>query len=90
MDNNSFIERLAASTGLERDTAAGMASALGEVITAITAGGDSQAVPGFGTFATEKNDEYISVSSDTGQRVLYPPEIVLTFKSSVILRNKFK
>lgn len=45
------------------------------------------AIPGFGTFTPEKHDEQIVTDLSTGQRVLLPPEIILTFNAANKLRK---
>lgn len=45
------------------------------------------AIPGFGTFAPVKTDEFIENTAD-GKRYLIPPSIKLEFKTSVLLRKK--
>ncbi len=50
---------------------------------------DSVAIPGFGTLSCTKIDEQIIDNQKTGQKVLTPPQIKLSFKSSVVLRKKF-
>lgn len=49
---------------------------------------DSVAIPGFGTFAGVKIDEYIADDAETGSKILYPPQIKLVFTPSVIFRRK--
>jgi nucleoid DNA-binding protein len=38
------------------------------------------AVPGLGVFGVKKHDEHVSVNSQTGQRFLVPPQLVVDFK----------
>lgn len=49
---------------------------------------DSIAIPGFGTFKSEKRDEYVKEDAATGVRTLCPPEISITFQPSIIMRKK--
>ena len=44
----------------------------------------------FGTFEVKKKMERISVNPVTKQRFLVPPKLVLGFKPSVSLKDKFK
>lgn len=50
---------------------------------------ESVAIPGFGTFFSKKEDEYV-VANEDSSKVLMPPSINVSFKASVILRNKLK
>lgn len=63
--------------------------AIGAAIVDILAEGNSVAIPGFGTFAPEKADEYVK-ADDSGRRLLMPPAIIVNFKPSVVLRNRLK
>lgn len=49
---------------------------------------DSVAIPGFGTFVTEKISEQTGTDPATGKRMLYPPCVRLTYQPSVLLRKK--
>ena len=48
------------------------------------------AIQGFGTFEVKKKLERISVNPITQQRMLIPPKLVLTYKPSNPLKEKFK
>ena len=48
------------------------------------------AIQGFGTFEVKKKLERISINPATQQRMLIPPKLVLTYKPSVTLKEKFK
>jgi len=52
--------------------------------------GKTVVVQGFGTFEVKKKLERISVNPVTQQRLLIPPKLVLTYKPSVSLKEKFK
>jgi Bacterial nucleoid DNA-binding protein len=90
MDNKTFISRLAKRLNREQGQVAaltdGLLTAFREAATSL----DSIAIPGFGTFKTEKTDEQISTDAVTGRRMLLPPKIEMTFRPSVVLRKKMK
>ena len=46
------------------------------------------AIPGFGEFVPEKQEEQIKTDSNTGKQMLLPPQITVSFKTSVALRKK--
>ncbi len=52
--------------------------------------GNTIALQGFGTFEVKKKLERISVNPATQQRMLIPPKLVLAYKPSVTLKEKFK
>jgi len=51
---------------------------------------DSIAIQNFGAFEIRKKSERISVNPVSKQRLLVPPKIVLTFRPSTMLKDKFK
>ena len=52
--------------------------------------GNSVSIQGFGTFDVKKKMERISDNPVTHQRMLIPPKLVLSYKPSVSLKEKFK
>ena len=50
---------------------------------------DTVSVSSFGTFEVKKKMERISVNPTTGKRYLIPPKLVLGFKQSNVLKEKF-
>lgn len=52
--------------------------------------GNVISIQGFGTFEVKKKIERISVNPVTKQRMLIPPKLILTYKPSSSLKDKFK
>lgn len=52
--------------------------------------GNTIAIQGFGSFEVKKKLERVSVNPVTQQRLLIPPKLVLSFKPSITLKDKFK
>ena len=52
--------------------------------------GKSVVIQGFGSFDVKKKLERISVNPVTRQRMLIPPKLVLSYKPSASLKEKFK
>ena len=67
-----------------------MVSSLLGVMTQELQDGNTIAIQGFGTIEVKKKLERISVNPVTQQRMLIPPKLVLTYKPSITLREKFK
>ena len=67
-----------------------MVSSVLGVMTQELQDGNTIAIQGFGTFEVKKKLERISVNPVTQQRLLIPPKLVLTFKPSISLKEKFK
>lgn len=52
--------------------------------------GNTISIQGFGTFEVRKKAERISVNPISKQRMLVPPKLVLNYKPSTLLKDKFK
>ena len=90
MNNKEFISELARKLGYtNKDTAQLLSSAIG-VMTQELQEGKTIALQGFGTFEVKKKMERISVNPTTQQRMLIPPKLVLSYKPSTNLKEKFK
>jgi DNA-binding protein HU-beta/integration host factor subunit alpha len=51
---------------------------------------NSVLVPNFGVFETKKKMERVMVNPATGQRMLVPPKLVLSFKPNQTWKDKLK
>ena len=67
-----------------------MVSSLLSIMTQELQDGNTVAIQGFGTFEVKKKMERVSVNPVTQQRLLIPPKLVLTYKQSIALKEKFK
>jgi DNA-binding protein HU-beta len=67
-----------------------MVSSLLSIMTQELQDGNTVAIQGFGTFEVKKKMERVSVNPVTQQRLLIPPKLVLTYKPSTALKEKFK
>lgn len=88
MDQKQFTSRLVERTGLAAASVNAMTECMARIFAENGSELDSIAIPGFGTFATEKHDESVSVDPASGDRVLMPPVIKMEFKPSILLRKK--
>ena len=90
MNNKEFISELSRKLGYtKKDTSQLVSSVIG-VMTQELQDGNNIAIQGFGTFEVKKKLERISINPATQQRMLIPPKLVLTYKPSVTLKEKFK
>lgn len=90
MNNKEFISELARKLGYtNKETAQLLSSAIG-VMTQELQEGKLIAIQGFGSFEVKKKMERISVNPTTQQRMLIPPKLVLSYKPSTNLKEKFK
>lgn len=90
MNNKEFITELSQRSGYSLDQTqklvmqviASMASNFDE--------GENVFVSGFGTFEVKERSERIMVNPSTGQRMLVPPKMVLSFKPVASVKQKLK
>jgi nucleoid DNA-binding protein len=88
MDTKGIIDILSDRCNVDKETSASILNSLSQVIGDSACEMDSIAVPGFGTFEPKKRLERINVHPATGKRMLLPPKIFLTFRPSVLLKQK--
>ncbi|WP_307759654.1 HU family DNA-binding protein [uncultured Mediterranea sp.] len=90
MNNKEFTSELSKRLGYTLKDTSELMSSLLSVMTQQLEDGNVIAIQGFGTFEVKKKLERISVSPTSKQRMLVPPKLVLTYKPSVALKEKFK
>ena len=90
MNNKEFTSELSRRLGYTQKDTSELISSLLFCMTEQLEEGNAIAIQGFGTFEVKKKVERISVSPTTKQRMLVPPKLVLTYKPSILLKEKFK
>ena len=90
MNNKEFIADLAARTGLRQDETQRMMNTLITAMGDSFLEGDSMQLTGFGQFEVKKKLERVMINPNTGQRMLVPPKLVLSFRPNMLLRDKIK
>ena len=90
MNNKEFISELSQRLNYSNKETTRLVSSLLSVMTQELQDGNTIAIQGFGSFEVKKKLERISVNPVTQQRLLIPPKLVLTFKPSISLKEKFK
>ena len=89
MNNKEFTSELADRLGYTiKDTE--LISSLLSDMTQELEDGNAIAIQGFGSFEVKKKAERISINPSTKQRMLVPPKLVLTYRPSNTLKDKFK
>lgn len=90
MNNKEFIAELASRTGYSpKDTQRlvdNIVNAMGDAFQE----DNSILVANFGIFEAKKKLERVIVNPGTGQRMLVPPKLVLTFKPNQAWKDKLK
>ena len=90
MNNKEFISELSRRFVYTNKDTTQMVSSVISIMTQQLQDGNTVAIQGFGTFEVRKKLERISINPATQQRMLIPPKLVLTYKPSAILKEKFK
>ena len=90
MNNKEFTSELADRLGYTiKDTSELMNSLLSSMTQELEEG-NVIAVQGFGSFEVKKKAERISINPASKQRMLVPPKLVLSYRPSNTLKDKFK
>jgi DNA-binding protein HU-beta/integration host factor subunit alpha len=90
MNNKEFIAELSSRVGYSNDQTQKMLQAVLNAMGDSFQEGDSVQVPNFGTFEVRKKLERIMMNPTTGQRMLVPPKIVLSFKPNASWKGQIK
>ena len=90
MNNKEFTSELAERLGYTiKDTSELMNSLLSSMTQELEEG-NVIAVQGFGSFEVKKKAERISINPASKQRMLVSPKLVLSYRPSNTLKDKFK
>ena len=90
MNNKDFTSELSRRLGSTiKDTSELMSSLLSDMTQELQEG-NVVTIQGFGTFEVKKKAERITVNPTTKQRMLVPPKLVLAYRPSGQLKEKFK
>ena len=81
---------MAQRTGLRQDETQRMMNTLISAMGDRFIEGDAIQVSGFGTFEVKKKLERVITNPGTGQRMLVPPKLVLSFRPNMFLKDKIK
>ena len=90
MNNKEFISELSKRMGYSNKDATQFVSSVLNVMSQELQDGKSVVIQGFGSFDVKKKLERISVNPVTRQRMLIPPKLVLSYKPSITIKEKFK
>ncbi|MBT9874340.1 HU family DNA-binding protein [Bacteroides salyersiae] len=90
MNNKDFTSELSRRLGYTIKDTSGLMSSLLSDMTQELQEGNVVTIQGFGTFEVKKKAERITVNPTTKQRMLVPPKLVLAYRPSGQLKEKFK
>ena len=89
MNNKEFINELSKQTNQSVSATTKLVNDTIRILEEHFQQNDIVTLSGFGSFEVKKKMERISVNPTTGKRYLIPPKLVLGFKQSHILKEKF-
>ena len=90
MNNKEFTSELAERLGYTIKDTSELINSLLASMTQDLEEGNMIAVQGFGSFEVKKKAERISINPASKQRMLVPPKLVLSYRPSNTLKDKFK
>lgn len=90
MNNKDFTLELSRKLGYSVKETADLTAILLNEMTQQWQDGNAISIQNFGNFEVKKKAERISVNPTTKQRMLVPPKLVLSYKPSTSLKEKFK
>lgn len=90
MNNKELIAGMSARLGKSPKDVQQMVSAFVTEMASHLSEDDSLAIQGFGTFEVKKKLERIVTNPNTKQKMLVPPRLALSFKPSLMLKDKIK
>ena len=90
MNNKEFTSELAERLGYTIKDTSELINSLLASMTQELEEGNMIAVQGFGSFEVKKKEERISINPASKQRMLVPPKLVLSYRPSNTLKDKFK
>ena len=90
MNNKEFTSELAERLGYTIKDTSELINSLLASMTQELEEGNMIAVQGFGSFVVKKKAERISINPASKQRMLVPPKLVLSYRPSNTLKDKFK
>lgn len=90
MNNREFTSELAERLGYTIKDTSELINSLLSGMTQKLEEGNVIVIQGFGSFEVKKKTERISINPVSKQRMLVPPKLVLSYKPSNTLKDKFK
>ena len=90
MNNKEFTSELSERLGYTIKDTSELINSLLASMTQELEEGNMIAVQGFGSFEVKKKAERISINPASKQRMLVPPKLVLSYRPSNTLKDKFK
>lgn len=88
MDSKTLTENLSSRLDVSIDTVNSLIDSFSKTMGDVASENIGVTIPNFGVFEPKFRQERISVHPATGKKLLIPPRVSLTFKSSPVLKQK--
>lgn len=88
MENKEFVAQLAKKMNRDTKDVTSLLEGFSQVLKDSLSNLESVAMPGFGEFEAIKEDETITIDHSTGKRLLLPPQILVSFRASSIMKKR--
>lgn len=89
MNNKEFVAELSRRLGYSQKDSSALLSALVSEVSGQLEEDRIVSIQDFGNFEVRKKLERVVISPATQQRILVPPRLVVAFKPSIQLKDKF-
>lgn len=80
MTQKEFIRKLASNLQWDESNTSEVIKTISNILTEQLSESKVVSIENFALFGTQKNQEYILINSETGERYLMPPEVVVLFE----------
>lgn len=90
MDSKTLTERLSKDLNISKEEVEDLIEGFSTVVGECAINQDTVTFPGFGAFEPKKRLERVAVHPATGNKLLVPPKIVLSFRPATSLKQKIR
>jgi len=90
LNNKEFISELSQRSGYTQENTQNLVRGIIDAFGISFDDGEDVHIGGFGTFELKKRTERVVVNPSTGQRMMVPPKLVLTFRPVASIKEKLK
>lgn len=90
MNNKEFISELSSRLGNSSQSTSKLVDSTIQIVSEELCEGNTVSVQGFGNLEVKKKMERVMVSPITKKRMLVPPKLTVSFKPSLVLKDRLK
>jgi len=90
MNHKEFIDKISSTLKMPKNRTNELLDSMISTFSGQLSEGKTIGIQSFGSFEVRKKEERLSVHPSTKIRTLIPPKLVVNFKQSSVLKDKFK